>query len=36
MTPTAHPKGDMLAEISTGLVSLHRKYYGKGPTKAKS
>jgi uncharacterized protein YbcI len=26
----------MLAEISTGLVSLHRKYYGKGPTKAKS
>jgi uncharacterized protein YbcI len=36
MTPQAQPKGDMLAEISTGLVSLHRKYYGKGPTKAKT
>jgi uncharacterized protein YbcI len=28
--------GERLAEISTALVSLHRKYYGKGPVKAKS
>jgi uncharacterized protein YbcI len=26
----------MLAEISTGLVRLHARYYGKGPTKAKT
>jgi uncharacterized protein YbcI len=26
----------MLAEISTGLVQLHSRYYGKGPTKAKT
>jgi uncharacterized protein YbcI len=25
-----------LASISKGLVSLHREYYGKGPTKAKT
>jgi uncharacterized protein YbcI len=25
-----------LAEISESLVSLHREYYGKGPTKAKT
>jgi uncharacterized protein YbcI len=25
-----------LAEISTGLVQLHSRYYGKGPTKAKT
>jgi uncharacterized protein YbcI len=29
-------KGEMLAEISTGLVQLHSHYYGKGPTKAKT
>jgi uncharacterized protein YbcI len=29
-------KGEMAAAISTGLVQLHRKYYGKGPTKAKT
>lgn len=28
--------GQMAAEISTGLVQLHRQYYGKGPTKAKT
>ena len=28
--------GEMLAEISTGLVQLHSRYYGKGPTKAKT
>jgi uncharacterized protein YbcI len=31
-----HARGEMLATISTGLVQLHRQYYGKGPTKAKT
>jgi uncharacterized protein YbcI len=31
-----HARGEMLAQISTGLVQLHSKYYGKGPTKAKT
>ena len=34
-----HPspaRGEMLAQISTGLVQLHSRYYGKGPTKAKT
>jgi uncharacterized protein YbcI len=26
----------MLAQISTSLVQLHSRYYGKGPTKAKT
>jgi uncharacterized protein YbcI len=30
------PKGEMAASISTGLVQLHRQYFGKGPTKAKT
>jgi uncharacterized protein YbcI len=29
-------RGEMLASISTGLVQLHSRYYGKGPTKAKT
>ena len=29
-------RGEVLAEISTGLVKLHSRYYGKGPTKAKT
>ncbi|MGH2955626.1 MAG: Na-translocating system protein MpsC family protein [Solirubrobacterales bacterium] len=29
-------RGAMLSRISTGLVQLHSRYYGKGPTKAKS
>ena len=28
--------GNALAEISTGLVQLHSRHYGKGPTKAKT
>jgi uncharacterized protein YbcI len=28
--------GEVLARISTGLVQLHSRYYGKGPTKAKT
>ena len=31
--PTA---GENLAQISNGIVRLHTRYYGKGPTKAKS
>jgi uncharacterized protein YbcI len=34
-----HPssaRGEVLASISTGLVRLHSRYYGKGPTKAKT
>jgi uncharacterized protein YbcI len=30
------PTGEALASISTQLVQLHRRYYGKGPTKAKT
>ena len=29
-------RGEILAQISTGLVQLHSRYYGKGPTKAKT
>jgi uncharacterized protein YbcI len=29
-------RGEVMAGISTGLVQLHRRYYGKGPTKAKT
>jgi len=29
-------RGTMAAEISDGLVHLHKQYYGKGPTKAKT
>jgi uncharacterized protein YbcI len=28
--------GEALASISTGLVQLHSRFYGKGPTKAKT
>ena len=31
-----HPRGEMLAQISTRLVQLHSQFYGKGPTKAKT
>jgi uncharacterized protein YbcI len=34
---TSRPvRGETLAQISTGLVQLHSRYYGKGPTKAKT
>lgn len=29
-------RGEVLARISTGLVQLHSRHYGKGPTKAKT
>lgn len=36
MSENGTPHGTMLAEISSGLVHLHRRFYGKGPTKAKT
>src|SRR5918998_54911 len=36
LIPEPHTRGEMLASISSGLVHLHRQYYGKGPTKAKT
>jgi uncharacterized protein YbcI len=32
--PKSH--GEMLASISNGMVKLHTRYYGKGPTRAKT
>lgn len=32
----ARAHGEALAQISTNLVELHRRYYGKGPTRAKA
>jgi uncharacterized protein YbcI len=34
--PPGSARGETLAQISTGLVQLHSRYYGKGPTKAKT
>jgi uncharacterized protein YbcI len=34
--PQERARGETLAEISTHLVQLHSRYYGKGPTKAKT
>jgi uncharacterized protein YbcI len=34
--PHGSASGEKLAQISTGLVQLHSRYYGKGPTKAKT
>ena len=36
MDPSAQSAGEMLGRISTGLVQLHTRYYGKGPTGAKT
>jgi uncharacterized protein YbcI len=36
MTIAAQSEGQRLAEVSTGLVRLHTRYYGKGPVAAKS
>jgi uncharacterized protein YbcI len=35
-TQHSSASGETLAQISTGLVQLHSRYYGKGPTKAKT
>ena len=34
--PVVRIRGEALARISTELVQLHHRYYGKGPNKAKS
>jgi uncharacterized protein YbcI len=36
MATEQHERGGIAASISTGLVQLHKQYYGKGPTKAKT
>jgi len=36
MTHGSAARGEVMARISTGLVQLHSRYYGKGPTKAKT
>jgi uncharacterized protein YbcI len=33
---TPKPHGDVLTEISDGIVALLKEYYGRGPTRAKS
>ena len=33
---TRFTPGEVLAQIATRLVSLHKQYYGKGPVKAKA
>ena len=35
-TQQGSARGEVMARISTGLVQLHSRYYGKGPTKAKT
>lgn len=34
--PGKHPTGDALAQVTDGLVALHTRFYGKGPTAAKT
>jgi uncharacterized protein YbcI len=35
--PQAHQtRGDILAQVTDAMVQLHKEYYGKGPTKAKT
>jgi uncharacterized protein YbcI len=34
--PSGLARGEVLAQISTNLVQLHSRHYGKGPTKAKT
>src|SRR3954447_23422690 len=33
---TAGAPGEMLSQISNRMVQIHKQYYGKGPTKARS
>lgn len=33
---SGHPDGEALAAISNGLAHLHMRFFGKGPTKAKT
>lgn len=34
--PTGQSRGEVLAAISNGLMHMHMRFYGRGPTKAKS
>ena len=36
MTDSQPGLGVELAEVTKGMISLHRRFYGKGPTKAKT
>ena len=36
LTASATRRGQMLLEISNAVVHLHKKYFGKGPTKART
>jgi len=36
MTESQPGLGVELAEVTKGMISLHRRFYGKGPTKAKT
>src|SRR5262245_17578253 len=36
MTDSQPRLGAELAEVTKGMISLHRRFYGKGPTKAKT
>ena len=39
MTPpedSPNPRGSALADITTAIIQLFRKYYGRGPTKGKT
>lgn len=36
MADTTQTRGDMLAAISNGLTHLHTRFYGRGPTMAKT
>ena len=36
MSEAAPRLGAELAEVTQGLIALHRRFYGKGPTKAKT
>src|SRR3954451_18272390 len=33
---TSRTDGEVLSRVSTALVGLHKEYYGKGPTRAKT
>ena len=34
--PAAAPRGSVIANISRRIVGLHKEFYGKGPTKART
>jgi uncharacterized protein YbcI len=36
VSASENPDDGVLADVTRGLVQLHREYYGKGPTKARS